>query len=892
MKINDQPKLISSCLGRFVESRLHKSLRHLVGTQGAGILAFGLVVVGPALSVQTLFVQPLFAQPTEKSPIEAPPTIQKATEGMQQHEGFMSFFVDAVGGRILLDLPAPGADSVVAEAIYVEGLRQGLGSNPVGLDRGQLGEAKHVRIRRIGPKVLIEQPNARYRAQGAPEAEVRAARESFATSVLWGGTIVALDPDGRTLVDLTTFLLRDAHGVARTLAETDQGAFTLDSERSAVLLDDCLAFPDNIELESVLTWAGDKPGPLVAETAPTPEAVSLIAHQSFVRLPDDGYQPRVLDPRMGMFGIEFIDYATALDQPIRRRLISRHRLEKVDAKAARSRVVEPIVYYVDRGAPEPVRSALVEGASWWASAFEDAGFIDGFRVELMPEGAHPLDVRYNVIQWVHRSTRGWSYGGGVIDPRTGEIIKGHVTLGSLRVRQDRLLFEGLAGTAKTGSGAADDPVELALARIRQLSAHEVGHTLGITHNFAASTYSGRASVMDYPAPLVSIGTNGELDFSKAYGVGIGAWDAHTIRYGYGQPVAGNDEAGFLADVVRDGIANGLLFLTDQDARPPSASDARGNLWDNGDDAVSALEEVLAVRAHALGRFGATNIRVGQPLAALEQVLMPLYFHHRYQLDATAKMIGGLEYHYAVRGDGQVPTRPVSAARQRQALDAVLAVLEPAVLDIPDGVLELLAPLPFGWNRSVESFDGRTWPAFDALGAASTIADQVIALITEPARIGRLIELNRRSPAMPSAEEVVQALVDASFGSPGEGPRAAALRGAVREALVTRLIARASEPSTSMGVRAHYEAALRGVESRLSALPTPDDGGHDAIHSRSLRSAIARFEARQGTAPSDPVGAPDPPPGSPIGAGTVSQSLHTRSMPEALGSCQHDPWTMR
>lgn len=849
-----------------------------------GWCALLLLIAGAVAAPEPAWARPADAEPKAEKGAgddadEPLPSIAEKTAEMERRDGFLTFYADARGGRIWLELPPPGAEQVVAEAIYVEGLVRGLGSNPVGLDRGQLGETKHVRIRRLGPKVLIEQPNPRYRAVDAPEAEQRAASESFATSVLWGGIIGALDPDGRALVDLTSFLLRDAHNVARTLAQTEQGSFSLDAERSAALLDACLAFPDNIELEAVLTWAGEEPGPLVGETAPTPEAVSLLAHHSFVRLPDDGYRPRVLDPRIGMFGIEFFDYASPLDQPIQRRWISRHRLEKVEPGAARSRVVEPIVYYVDRGAPEPVRSALVEGASWWAAAFEAAGFEDAFRVELLPAGAHPLDVRYNVVQWVHRSTRGWSYGGGVIDPRSGEIIKGHVSLGSLRVRQDRLLFEGLAGTAKSGTGASDDPVELALMRIRQLAAHEVGHTIGITHNFAASTYGGRASVMDYPAPLVTIAPSGELDFSQAYAVGVGAWDVHTIRYGYGSPAAGEDEASWLAGVVRDGLDRGLLFLTDRDARPASASDARANLWDNGDDPVAALANVLAVRAHALARFGEGNVRPGQALAELEEVLMPLYFHHRYQLDATAKMVGGLDYHYALRGDGQVPTRPVAAERQRAALDAVLGLLSPSVLDIPESVLELLAPRPFAWSPSIETFDGRTWPAFDALGAAAALADQVIALLIEPERLGRLIDQNRRSPAMPSAGKVLGSLVAASFGSPAEAPRAAALRAAVREALVAGLIGRASDASTPLAVRSHLEAALASTAERLAALT--DAAGAAGIQARGLVAEIDRFLERQTTGPLMPGAAPALPPGSPIGM---------PAMPELLGGCEPRPWS--
>ncbi|MEM8933420.1 MAG: DUF5117 domain-containing protein, partial [Acidobacteriota bacterium] len=430
----------------------------------------------------------------------------------------MTLYPDPREGKLWLHLPAPadGGDEIV-RVIFYEGLLTGLGSNPVGLDRGQLGEARLLSIRRLGHRVLFELPNLKFRADTEQATERNATRQSFAPTVLWATPVGALDGDGTSVVDIAPFLLRDAHDVVPTLANTAQGKYRFDAERSAVDFAALHTFPDNVELEAVLTYAlaGGEPGPLVAETAPRGDAFSLVQHVSFVRLPDDGYSVRLADPRVGMLSVPYADYAAPLDERLDRRLVIRHRLEKVDPSAERSKVVDPIVYYVDSGVPEPVRSALVEGALWWADAFEAAGFLDAYRVEILPDDAHPLDVRYNVIQWVHRSTRGWSYGGGVIDPRTGEMLKGHVSLGSLRVRQDRLLFEGLLGTAKTGTGAADDPVELALARIRQLSAHEVGHTLGITHNFAASTYAGRASVMDYPAPFVTVGEDGQLDVSRA-----------------------------------------------------------------------------------------------------------------------------------------------------------------------------------------------------------------------------------------------------------------------------------------------------------------------------------------------------------------------------------------
>ncbi|HYU30610.1 MAG TPA: zinc-dependent metalloprotease, partial [Thermoanaerobaculia bacterium] len=594
---------------------------------------------------------------------------------MTKKEGLLTFYLDAKAGKVWLVVPpAIGPGGASGTFIYVDSLLTGLGSNPVGLDRGQLGDTRLVTLRRVGGRLLVEQQNLRFRALSENPDEQRAVRESFATSVLWGGEIAAVEPDGRALVDFTGFLVRDAHDIPARMRLAGQGSWSLDASRSAADLENCLAFPDNVEFEALLTYQSSEPGELVRQTVPAAGAATFIQHHSFVRLPDPGYQPRAFDPRAASFPVTFADYSAPLAAPIDTRWISRHRLEKVDPTAARSRVKKPLVYYVDSAAPEPVRSALIEGASWWKTAFEKAGFIDAYRVEVLPPGVHPLDVRYNVIQWVHRSTRGWSYGGGVIDPRTGEILKGHVTLGSLRVRQDRLIFEGLAGTDKTGTGAPDDPVVLSLARIRQLAAHEVGHSLGFSHNFAASTY-GRASVMDYPAPLVDISPDGNLEFSSAYAVGVGEWDDWAVRYAYAQLPPGTDERAALRGMLDEAVRRGLVFLTDEDARPPGAANPRAVLWDNGPDPVEGLRHALEVRRIALSHFGEHNIQPGQPLALLQEVLVPLYFHHRYELDAALKMVGGVDYTYAVRGDGQSGQTPVEAKRQREALRVILEVLD-------------------------------------------------------------------------------------------------------------------------------------------------------------------------------------------------------------------------
>ncbi len=810
------------------------------------------------------------------------PGMAKLTAGLDKREGLLTFYADRQRGRIWLEVPpAKGPRGEVGSYLFQEGLVTGLGSNPVGLDRGQGGDTEIVTLRRVGGRVLVEMPNLRFRALTEDPAERQAVRESFATSVVWGGEIAAMEPDGRALVDFTSFLVRDAHGIAARMKTAGQGSWSLDDKRSAADLEDCLAFPENDEFEVLLTYQSSDPGPLVRETVPVAGSVTLVQHYSFVRLPDlgdGGYKPRRFDPRAGYFGIEFLNYAAPLGEPIETRWLSRHRLEKVDPTAARSRVKKPIVYYIDNAAPEPVRSALVEGVSWWKEAFDKAGFVDAFEVKVLPLDAHPLDVRYNVVQWVHRSTRGWSYGGGVIDPRTGEILKGHVTLGSLRVRQDRLIFEGLAGVDKTGTGAPDDPIQLSLARIRQLGAHEVGHSLGLSHNFAASTY-GRASVMDYPAPRVGISAEGKLDFSKVYGVGVGAWDDQAIRFGYSEFPPGTDEAKALDAIARDGLARHLIYLTDQDARPEGSASPLAHLWDNsgdnGADSAGGLRHELAVRRIALAHFGEHNIAPGQPLSLLQEVLVPVYFHHRYELEAASKWVGGLEYTYALRGDGQPPSKPVPAAAQRRALAAVLEVLSPETLDLPEPVIALLLPRPGEYRSNEEMFTGLTSPTFDPLSAAATASDMAVRFLLRPERAARLVDFHRRDPSLPGLEEVIKGLEDKTFGgAPPKAPRLAEIRRSEQWVVVRRLIGLASDPQAGPGVRSRVEGALRSLGKKLGATGGGDsvEAAQRAFLAGEINRYLQRAQPEAGKRP-EPI---QPPPGQPIGGAD--------SEPGDLGGC--------
>ena len=673
-------------------------------------------------------------------------------EDLKKYEGYFNFHYNQKEDEIYLEV-----DSLETEFLYTHFLTSGVGSNDIGLDRGQLGGEKVVKFQKAGNKLLLVQPNLDYRAITDNEAEKKSVSEAFAKSVLFGFEIKE-EKEGKYIIDFTPFLMQDAHGVAERLKKGDYGTYKLEKSKSALSLERTRAFPENVEFEALLTFEGEPKSRTVNSVVPDAKNISVVQHHSFVKLPDDKYEKRIFDPRSGAIFISYMDYASPVYEPIRKRYAVRHRLEKKNPEAEISEAVEPIVYYLDPGTPEPVRSALLEGASWWDQAFEEIGYKDAFQVKMLPEGADPLDVRYNVIQWVHRSTRGWSYGASVVDPRTGEIIKGHVSLGSLRIRQDFMIAQAMMNKPFAENDKNHDPMmELALARIRQLSAHEVGHTIGFTHNFAAST-SNRASVMDYPHPQFEL-NNGEIEFANAYDTGIGEWDKVTVKYSYSDIPEAMEEKEYLNSILEQARVDGLTFISDSDARASGGAHAFAHLWDNGTNAAEELDRVLKIREKAIENFSEDNIRTGEPYSVLEDVFVPLYFFHRYQTEAAVKMIGGLEYNYAVKGGGEEVVDRLDQELQKKALSSILKTLSAEELAIPEEKLELFPPRAFGYSRDRESFKSNADVAFDALGAPATSSDMTMELLFHPARAERLFQQQALDKDLPGLDYVLNEVIE-------------------------------------------------------------------------------------------------------------------------------------
>ena len=817
-------------------------------------------VVAIAMTLPTIVLAQGTAPATPTSAPAQPATIASRTAGFERRDGFVPLYLDSKQGRLYAELP-----SGTTRMLFWSSLASGFGSNPVGLDRGASGDEQLVRFERDGDRVLMVFENTAFRTSLDNAAHRRSIEESFPSSTVASLPVLA-EEGSRTLLDVTDVAYRDWNNIAGTMTRLNQGTFAVVRDRSWIDRAHTKSYPTNTEIDVALTFATNgQPGGIVGRIAPDGRAFTMRQHLSFVPLPDGNYRPRELDPRVGFFGISFKDYGQPIQRMLEQRWISRHRLERTTASDLRSPIKNPIRYYIDPGIPEPMKQATLDGVRFWTDAFNRAGLAGGFVAEFLPEADDPLDARYNIVQWENRNERGWSVGGSLGDPRTGEILKAMARMDSHRARTDYNLYAALVGA---DAAAAD--THFVLARVRQVSAHEVGHTLGLAHNYIASTYE-RASVMDYPAPRVRLSPSGEIDLSQAYGTGPGDYDVWAVRWAYGifPPATERDS---LTAIVNEGLRKGYLYLSDGDARPENASDPRTNLWDDAETPYLFLQHQTAVRRLALSRFGLRNIRMGEPIATLQERLAPLYFWHRFALNGVTKTIGGMIYSNAVRGDGQIATRPIGGAHQREALSALLAALQPAELAIPDTVLALLGPRPSGYSGPVnnsnspvgELFRGRTDPAFDELSAARTLAQMIVDGILQRERAARLVAFASRGANMLTLAETIDSLVARTWDAKdAASPKPVALRRVTQRAVADRLLLLAADADALPEVRAvaEYEIGrLRSVAFRKAALGDTMNRAHWASIAGDFTRWIERRELPKPTPallapPGDPFGEP-------------------------------------
>lgn len=723
----------------------------------------------------------------------------------QEAKGFLNLYYEESEGELYLEV-----NRLNQPFILVTSLPQGVGSNDIGLDRGQLGQTRMVQFERQGPYVLLKQLNTQYRANTSDAAEQRAVEEAFADSVLWQGKVIEGKPD---LVAINDLVLNDLHGVSSVLQQTDQGNYQLDLSRSVILPKGIKSFEKNADVDVQLTFKGDVAGAQVAQVTPDGTLMSVRMRYSFVELPDTDYQPRAYHPMSGYLSDEYRDYATPFNQPLVLRFILRHRLQKVHPGPAPSEVVKPITYYLDPGVPEPIRSALLDGARWWETAFTRAGFINGFKVELLPADADPQDIRYNMIQWVHRATRGWSYGAALTDPRTGEIIKGQVTLGSLRVRQDYLIAKGLTAGWQDRVAAEKAATALSLARIRQLAAHEVGHTLGLDHNFAASTNQD-ASVMDYPHPKIQLKGN-DIDISAPYTTGVGPWDDFAIAYGYSDQGDARTQQALQVDLLADVAKRGLRYIGEADSRQKDGSQAYASLWDSGDDPIDQLGKLNKIRTKAIADFSSAALLPNEPLGELADAFAPIYLLTRYQIDAVAKFIGGTDYNYQSIGEGSRWSY-IAPQLQLTGLDALLNTLDAASLTVPQTLLDSLVPKAGNYHVTRESFDSGLGAINDPLGMAEVFSRHTVSLLLMPKRLNRVSQASMADSEQLSVTTLLDKLFAATLYQEDKLGLVEGVWMRVNAVVIDEVLATLHDPQTSPEVRAAINDRAQFVIKQLKA----------------------------------------------------------------------------
>jgi hypothetical protein len=775
------------------------------------------------------------------------PSIVSRTARARAYSGFVPFYWDAREGRLLLEI-----HDFRRKFLFGSGLASGAGILDAFLDRGEPGELGLCRFQRVGPRVLLVQEQTTNRS-GSSDAELtRVVTESFPTSVLASMPVVAQTGDA-VLVDATEFLLRDRQ-VLPLLREANLKGWKQDASLSALNFERTGAFPRNSEIEAVLSFVCDDPPPSIAEVLPDGRTMSLRIHHTFLALPEPGYSPRALDPRVGFITNFYRDQTAPFTEPIERYQITRWRLDAAHPH---------ILYYLDRGIPEPERSAIRDAVLWWNHAFRDAGFPDALEIRDLPVGATFLDARYSGVEWVNRAERGWSVGEIQIDPRTGEILHGVARIDSHRRRTTARIWKNLQPLGQGGFCSAGDGPDLSLLagemgvgeqalvldRLEYLAAHEVGHTLGLMHNWAATTF-GWGSVMDYLAPDIEL-RNGKFDLSNAYPHDIGPYDHLMIHWGYSSD--SNPRA--LDAIVREAYARGIVY--------PLESDSRWAEYDYGSDPVEWLAVAQAVREKLLARFGVAQLSPGEPVHDLQKRFSLAYLYHRFAIQAAAQFLGGQFQTNALAGDGQAPVAWVEPERQRRALRLLVEALTPANLDVPDAVLTSLVPAPQATRETRERFSSDAGESFSILTAARSLSDFVVTRLLDPERDARLtIDFDAGAPGV---DEVFNSLVDSTWGAAvPDGARRAALSRVARRSVLDGFRRLAASSEASPEVRAEAVATLEALGSQLHDARSGDPA-EKAFLSLAARD-IRDFFAHPGTsAPRKPEQAP---PGRPIGGGNA------------------------
>ncbi len=740
---------------------------------------------------------------------QTPPA--RGVAGMSRTDGYIPFYWDAAKGRVLLEIPAFDTD-----ILYYVSAASGGGSVELPFDRGILTSTV-IQFQRVGPKVLVMEQNTDYRATGGTAARAANVAASFPTSLL-AALPIESETGGKVVVDATALFMRDAAGVEGQMRRMNQGAYRFDAARSTFFPARMKAFPENTEIETLVTFSADAPGALVRNVAPDARHVTLRIHHSFLKAPE-GYTPRQADPRIGVSTLRFQDFSKPVSEAPKAEWITRWRLEKKDPSAAISEPKEPIVFYFDPAIPDPLRQAMKEGLLWWNAAFEQAGFRNAIEARDAPAEMDPMDIRYAYVLWIERDERGFSSGGTYRDPRTGEILGSKTRMDSHRIRTIASYFDAYSGgLAADGRGitVADPslvspegldgmpPAQRDMVLLRQalLTAHELGHALGFGHNFASSL-NDRASVMEYPTPRVAV-KDGRLDLSEPFQKAIGAYDAYMARYAYTE-VAPAQEKAALDAVIAQMRRDGILYVP--------TTDPRWVWYDDRATPTEYLRETMAAREIMLAQFGPDMLMPGEPVGELRDMrLWMAYLHHRWAIESGQAYVGGLFQNIVVKGEDIPPTEFVPGRLQREVLDLLMQSLAPERLALPESLLVQLTPDP---GRNLEDLSEDA--AFDQLKAARILSAMVLEPLFDKDRAARMVALSARQPDALTFPELVRAVMEATWSAPAAGTaRDRALRRAAQQAALDSMMILGAEADGSPEARAYVLDTLAGLSSALKS----------------------------------------------------------------------------